>query len=661
MIRIRLVIPIILSVLTISNTSLSGINPGIEQLHRLDFLPQFTQATQTASVSSHDRTGGNDDGFSGSYSFIRKESDGLVIADLKGPGVIYRIWTPTPTDDIMEFYFDDEGKPRISIKFRDLFTGVSFPFVRPIVGFGAGGFYSYLPLPYQKSCKIIIKAQRVQFYQINYATYLDKTPLESFSMKPSRQFMEHLEKAKTLFSSAGTDISSYTAGSKAKIKSYKKEISLSPTSSATVFQTNRPGRIVGLRFSPAGVFKSKARDILIKVYFDNDKKPAILSPAGDFFGYAWGAPAMKSLFVGTSGGADYCYYPMPFDKSAKIQLVSERKLGPPLDIKVEVLVAPVRRSQDEGKFYALWRRENPTTKGKPFTFIETKGKGHLVGCIQQSQGFESGNTYYFEGDDQTTIDGQLVIHGTGSEDFYNGGWYDVPGRWETKRSFPLSGCLGYYKHLGRTSGYRLMIGDAYAFEKSILQTIEHAPTENSLLNDYCGVTYLYSKERPTCDFKIPDLKGRKVVDLKKIVFAPWWGVPIYAYSFENASTVKGKEKLDGKDQQFISFRADKETEWWGYPFIGFICEVPATGEYRVSIDAIKGPAQAKVQLFMDEAPIGNQHDLYSEKRQKATDLELAQMDLTEGQNVLLFKLNGKNEKSTSLALDLISIICEKTE
>lgn len=658
--RSSLTISIILAIILVSNTSIARIKPGIEQLHRLDLLPQFKQSVKVASISSHDRSGGNDDGFSGAHSFVRKEPDGLVIADLKGPGVIYRIWTPTPTDDIMEFYFDGETKPKISVKFRDLFTGTNFPFVRPIVGFGAGGFYSYLPLPYEKSCKIVMKAQRVQFYQINYAVYPDNMQIESFSMTPSKQYLEHLDKAKALFASAGKDISSYTAGDEAKIKSYKKDVSLKPASSATVFEIKRPGRIVGMRFSPAGVFKSKDRDIIIKGYFDNDKKPAILSPAGDFFGYAWGSPAMKSLMVGTSGDADYCYYPMPFDKSAKIQLVSERKQGT-LDIKVEVLVAPAQRSQDEGKFYALWRRENPTTKGKPFTFIETKGKGHIVGCIQQSQGFESGNTYYFEGDDQTTIDGQLLIHGTGSEDFYNGGWYDVPGRWETKRSFPLSGCLGYYKHLGRTGGYRLMIGDAYAYEKSILQTIEHAPTENSLLNDYCAVTYLYSKERPTCDFKIPDLAERKVFDLKKIVFAPSWGVPIYAFSFEDASVVKGKEKLEGADQQYISFQSTKENQWWGYPFIGFICEVPSTGQYRVSIDAIKGPGQAKVQLFMDEAPIGKEHDLYSEKREKATNLELAQMNLIEGRNILFFKLTGKNEKSTALALDLIRIICEKIE
>ena len=70
---------------------------GLEQVYRLDLLPQRKASTNIGSISSYDRTGGNDDGFSGKYSYIAKQDDGLVIADLKGPGVIYRIWTPTPT------------------------------------------------------------------------------------------------------------------------------------------------------------------------------------------------------------------------------------------------------------------------------------------------------------------------------------------------------------------------------------------------------------------------------------------------------------------------------------------------------------------------------------------------------------------------------------
>src|SRR5690242_8060455 len=86
---------------------------GMAQLHRLDLLPAFKRTVSIGAVTSYDRSGGNDDGFSGKYSFVRKEGDNLVLADLKGPGCIYRIHTPSPTDDPLEFYFDGETTPRI--------------------------------------------------------------------------------------------------------------------------------------------------------------------------------------------------------------------------------------------------------------------------------------------------------------------------------------------------------------------------------------------------------------------------------------------------------------------------------------------------------------------------------------------------------------------
>ena len=67
----------------------------LEALSRLDLLPEFRSNCIVEQISSYDKTGGNDDGFNGTYSYIRKENNKLVIADLKGPGIINRIWTPT--------------------------------------------------------------------------------------------------------------------------------------------------------------------------------------------------------------------------------------------------------------------------------------------------------------------------------------------------------------------------------------------------------------------------------------------------------------------------------------------------------------------------------------------------------------------------------------
>ena len=649
--------------LSVYSTELSAANdwgPGIQELYRLDRLAVLKESIKVASISSYDRTGGNNDGFGGQYSYVRKEKDGLVLADLQGPGVIYRIWTPTPTDDMLEFYFDGESEPGIRVKFRDLFLGKHPVFVRPLVGYGAGGFYSYVPLTYEKSCKVFIRAERLQFYQINYATYPEETSIVSFPKQPEDEYRSHLEKARGLFESYGSDVSSYVVPAGGSIERFGTKVRLKPRETVKIFESNRPGRVVGIRISPPEALVDKDRGVVLRAYWDGSEEPAILSPAGDFFGYAWGEPATRSLLVGTAKGTNYCYFPMPFDKSARIELLSERRLAKETELEAEVLFVPVARRENEGRFYAIWRRENPTTKGKPFTFIKTEGRGHIVGFIQQSQGFESGNTYFFEGDDQTTIDGELVIHGTGSEDLYNGGWYDVSGRWDSKRSFPLSGCLGYKKHLGRTGGYRLFLGDAYSYRRSILQTIEHAPTENDLLNDYCAVTFLYSQDRPTCEFALPPAAERKVIDLKRIVFATWWNIPISSFSYRNAMLTKNGEDFEGKNVRFLSLRAEGDDSF-GYHFICFVCELPAAGKYKVSLDAIKGPSQGKVQMFMDEAPVGLEVDLYAAERECALNEYVGTLNLAEGPNRLLFKLVGKHAESHGLGLDLINIICERVD
>jgi hypothetical protein len=397
----------------------------------------------------------------------------------------------------------------------------------------------------------------------------------------------------------------------------------------------------------------KARDLLLSISFDGDE-PAVRCPLGDFFGYAWGQPAMQSLLVGTTGETNYCYFPMPFDREATVAVVSER--AAPAELRAEVLHTAVPRGPGEGKFYALWRRENPTRVGEPFTFIDTEGRGHLVGVVLQAQGFESGKTLFFEGDDQTTLDGERVIHGTGSEDFFNGGWYDVPDRWEKRISFPLSGCLGYAKHLGRTGAYRLFLGDAYAFRQSLRQTIEHAGDKNSIPTDYCGLTYLYGERRPTGNLQPPPLAARAVNDLQEVVFPMWWQTPIAAWSFSQASLTRSQQRVGKEDVQFLKLRGQGQ-DWFGPHFLSPICEVPAAGRYSIYLEAVQGPDQARVQLFQDENPVADPVDLYAESPARSGRLRLGQLQLTEGRNHLMFKLVGKNEKSSGLGLDLISVIC----
>ncbi len=649
----RIIVAVSLLAVTCTALAAEPWSPSAEDLYRLDRLPQLKPSVKVGSVSSYDRTGGNDDGFSGKYSFVRKEGDALVLADLKGPGVIWRIWTPTPSDDMFEFYFDGEAKPRITVKFRDLFTGNDASFPRPQVGSGAGGFYCYVPLPYEKSCKVLARAEKIMFYQINFATYRDDVAVQTW--KPGDGTRQQASIGLRWLGDAALD-SPILVLPEGSVQKVAKKVTIEPGSTATLFEAKSPGRIAGLSVKPAEALAGKDRDLVLRITWDGADKPAVLCPAGDFFGYAWGQPAMASMLLGVSRNEAYCRLPMPFDKSARIELISQRKQ--PVTLDAVVALSPQARQPDEGRLYALWRRENPTTKGVPFTFADVQGRGHLVGCILQSQGLESGGTPFFEGDDQTTIDGELVIHGTGSEDFFNGGWYDVPGRWDTRRSFPLSGCLAYQKPLGRTGGYRFMVTDAYAFTKSLKQTIEHGPEGNNIPTDYSATTFIYAAEPITVP-ELPALAARRVVDPAKVTYICGWNIPIAAFPFKDATLSKKGEKVGDADVRFLSMTAGAD-DFFGKPTLSVVCDLPAAGNYKVSIDTIKGPAQGHVQLTRDEAPVGKHVDLYAAERQRAT-VELGTLDFVEGPNTINLQVPGRHEKSTAFGLDLVSIVFERSE
>jgi len=89
-------------------------------------------------------------------------------------------------------------------------------------------------------------------------------------------------------------------------------------------------------------------------------------------------------------------------------------------------------------------------------------------------------------------------------------------------------------------------------------------------------------------------------------------------------------------------------DWFGPHFISPVCDLPAAGRYAIYLEAIKGPAQAQVQLFQNENPVDAPADLYAEQPARSGRVFLGRLHLADGPNPLMFKLVGKNEKSAGL-------------
>jgi hypothetical protein len=257
------------------------------------------------------------------------------------------------------------------------------------------------------------------------------------------------------------------------------------------------------------------------------------------------------------------------------------------------------------------------------------------------------------------IDGEPAIFGTGSEDSFNGGWYDVPGRWEKRTSLPLSGCLDYKKPLARTGGYRIMVTDSYAYAKSIDYTIEHGPEGNAVPTDYTSVVFFYSEEPPPSGDPLPPAEARRIKALDRIVFVPGWNVPIYTASLRNASWTKLTETVGEGRVRFFSMTTSGDAVF-GPHHVSFICDLPEAGSYEVSVKAIKGPDQGILQLYERDKPVGQAVNLYSPERAVAGGLSLGVHEMRKGDNILFFTLVGADSRSKGVNLDLVAIVFEKT-
>ena len=116
-----------------------------------------------------------------------------------------------------------------------------------------------------------------------------------------------------------------------------------------------------------------------------------------------------------------CFIPMPFRKSAKIQVVNES----PKDIWIYYdVAATIGDKHDDNTlyFHSYWRRENYTVLRRDMTILpEVKGKGRFLGCNLGVRLHPSMTNFWWgEGEVKVYLDGDKeypTLCGTGTEDY----------------------------------------------------------------------------------------------------------------------------------------------------------------------------------------------------------------------------------------------------
>ncbi len=278
------------------------------------------------------------------------------------------------------------------------------------------------------------------------------------------------------------------------------------------------------------------REVLLRIFWDEEEYPSVLTPLGDFFclgneivnsfqSYLFSASTEHNNQFNRTCALN-CYVPMPFRKRARIELVNEEKEPHVQYFYIDYETYAEDLPSDWGYFHAQFRRENPTPGWSPgipwreelnvvnrekvawennYLILEAEGRGHYIGCNLSVANFTGG--WWGEGDDMIWVDGYKWppdLHRTGSEDYFNHA-YGMQ-----RNAFLRNGSSIHERDTGGyQTSYVLHLENPVYFQKSIRVTIEFGHA-NHMANDYSSVAYWYQEE-PHRKFDILPVEKRKPV------------------------------------------------------------------------------------------------------------------------------------------------------
>jgi hypothetical protein len=636
----------------------------VRRLTDLEYLATIPAPGDTcAQWSSYDRKSRYDvatgkyvdwDANGDGEGYIRKEGDKFVLAEMTGPGCIWRIWSAAPKDGHVRIYLDGASEPAVDLPFKGYFDGKNAPFDRPaLVHTVAMGYDNYVPIPYRKSCKIVADAGWGLYFHFGYETFPKGTKVTTFKRELSAKENAALDEASQILSNCGPG----PAGGASM--AFKGETIITPGSVATLSRLDGPAAIAGLQIRlnlPGGTNELNIlRSLAIQMRWDDEAEPGVWAPFGDFFGTAPGANPYRSLTLGlTRDNWWYCNWYMPFAKNAEIALKNDGR--EPVTAEYRVITrAPREKISRLARFHAKWHRDafppvEPERK-IDWPFLKTDGTGRFVGVMLHVWNPRGG--WWGEGDEKFFVDGEKFpsTFGTGSEDYFGYAWCN-PTLFENA-----------YHDQTRNDGNvnRWHIPDNVPFQQSFEGCIEkYFPNQRPTL--YAATAYWYLAPGGKDPYMARPLSER----------VGYWK-PVETFKVKGA--IEGEKmrvlaKTGGtmQEQDMTGFAGQWSNDahlWWTGAKPGdrldLALPVPQTAKYKLSLHLTKAPDYGTVQLYLDDERLGGPIDLYHPSVIPSGALVMGAYTLTGGDHKLSVVVTGANEKaikSYMFALDYVKLEAE---
>jgi hypothetical protein len=659
-------------------------------LHRLTEFPH--PAYRTIQYSSFDRRsklpGGpewfaNSDGFGGEplpgFEAVLKEPDeeGIgeyLIADVKGPGAIVRLWSAAISGTI-RLYLDEQETPAYSGPAIDFFhrTLDAFPqaeaFDRELLD---RTIYqrdaSYAPLPYAKRMRLIWTGdlKTIHFYQVQVRIYASGTKVQTFNPLDLETYRTPIAQ---VMAALGDPDNNLEPRSQKIPAAFDK--TLEHGDSAEVITLNGPAALERLQLRIEAQDRDLAlRQTLLHIICDDYPWGQVQSPLGDFFGAAPGVNPYTSLpFSVHPDGTMVCRWVMPFQKNLKIKLSNMG--GQQVRIAGSALPSDYAWDKERSMhFRARWRVDHNLTASnrdvQDLPFLLAHGQGLYVGTTSYLLNPNNVPTPYGnwwgEGDEKIFVDQDTVpsIFGTGSEDYYNYSWsapdiFYFPFCGQPRNDGP--------GNRGFVTNFRWHILDPLPFKHHIRFFMELFSHEVTPHLSYARIGYHYARPGLTDDHAaiMPE-------DLRPQQLPENWQ-PAARMGARN-SVMFPAEKLLG-DRSNTRFQEGRL--WAGGKLLlwtpqkkgeskDFAFKIDKLGKYRIYITAALTPRSGRFSVLLNGEPLPQRGqesdiDLHRPYRTLLRNFALREMSLKPGEHTLTLTFTGAPESISipEIGIDFIWI------
>jgi len=452
--------------------------------------PVFDDYFIPMQFSSHDRLGLNTDGFAGIWGHHGRDEQGRqVIFDEQGPGVVTRIWFTSV--DIswlgnIQFFFDDEDFPRIEGTYDQLLGCQLEPFVEPFcydATKSSGGWVLLYPIQFEKRLTIKVSG-KVFFIQVTWRRASYGEQIASFTGQEDCSALAALldpeRPAGPLLEGDSQDSGVAT---------------IAPSQTVVLSEGTGGGTLTWLAFDVNALNKEMLDQISLVLDFDGERGERTEVSLFAALGYLSPDDTAITPGVGMSAGIGYFAFPMPFWRSYSVSLRnnSDSAVEIPWWLEISSEVPPASRA---GWFKIVETVTDPTQLFTDAGLLKIWGRGNYMGLSLDMTGVDSARSY-LEGDEHIHVDGMPdpVIMGTGTEDFFSGGWYFINGIFD----LPTHGNPVHEKVDGRdrTVCYRHFLVMPISFRDGIEARIEHDSYNRTPGDRYRAVAYLYHADSPS--------------------------------------------------------------------------------------------------------------------------------------------------------------------